>query len=108
MSLPVVDLHSDLLSYLVHKEGRVPSDAASRNSFCQMQEGKVAIQTLAIFARTKEDSVTQGAQQINHFLHLLSKYPNQCAPLSSHRALTSDCVQFIAAIENASAFASET
>jgi membrane dipeptidase len=108
MRYPVVDLHSDLLSYLIHKEGRKPDDPPSRNSFPQMQEGHVAVQTLAIFARTGPHSVEHGKKQFDHFQHLLSAYPDRCAALSTYTDLSPSRVHLIAAIENFSACASET
>lgn len=108
MSYPVIDLHSDLLSYLVHREGRKPDDPPSRNSFPQMQEGHVAVQTLAIFARTAPHSVQQGEKQLRSFQQLLSAYPDRCAALCAESALSPSRVHLIAAIENFSACASET
>lgn len=107
MSYPVIDLHSDLLSYLVHKEGRKPEDAPSRNSFTQMKQGGVAAQTLAIFARTGAHSLAQGKKQLDHYHHLLNTYPDRCTALKADSALSSSRVHLIAAIENLSACASE-
>lgn len=87
--MPIADLHCDLLSYLCHRPGRSPHDAASRCSFTQLQEGGVALQTLAIWAETTPHSVETGKSQVDQFLSLTSP------------------VQLIAAFENASAFASE-
>ncbi len=108
MTYPVIDLHSDLLSYLTHKEGRIPDDSPSRNSFPQMQSGNVVVQTLAIFSRTEEHSIAHGKKQVDHFQHLINAYPHRCAALSQRSELSSSRVHLIAAIENASAFASET
>jgi len=108
MSFPIIDLHSDLLSYLTHKDGRLPDDSLSRNSFPQMQAGNVAVQTLAIFSRTAESSVEQGKKQLHHFQHLLTAYPDRFAALTHQSNLSLPRVHLIAAFENASAFASET
>jgi len=107
MSFSVIDLHSDLLSYLTHKEGRLPDDPLSRNSFPQMQEGNVSVQTLAIFSRTAPHSVSQGAKQLDHFHYLLTAYSDRFAALTQQSDLSLPRVHLIAAFENASAFATE-
>src|SRR5690348_10127932 len=96
MSYPVIDLHSDLLSFLTHREGRSVDDPHSRNSIGQMVSGNVKLQTLAIFSKTGSTSVEQGKKQIACFEQLLRTQKERCFP-----------VQLIAAFENASAFASE-
>jgi membrane dipeptidase len=108
MSFPIIDLHSDLLSYLTHKDGRLPDDSLSRNSFPQMQAGNVAVQTLAIFSHTAERSVEQGKKQIDHFQHLLTAYLDRFTALTQQSNLSSPRVHLIAAFENASAFATST
>jgi microsomal dipeptidase-like Zn-dependent dipeptidase len=73
-----------------------------------MQAGNVAVQTLAIFAPTASHSLEQGKKQLDHFQKLLSNHSDRCAPLSSQSDLSPSRVHLIAAIENASAFSSET
>lgn len=107
MSYPIVDLHSDLLSYLTHREGRDPDDDASRNSFSHMQAGHVIVQTLAIFSRTGRGSVEQGKKQIDQFKQLISADSDRFTSLNSDSDFSSPRVHLIAAIENASAIASE-
>ena len=106
MMYPVVDLHSDLLSFLAHQTGRSPDDPASRSSYSDMRKGNVMLQTLAIFARTAPDSIDRGCQQIHHFRKLLDQAPSRFA-LVTKNLEPSSLIYLIPAFENASAFCSE-
>ena len=88
MNYPVIDLHSDLLSFLAKKENRSTDDPLSRNSFPQMLSGRVVLQTLAIFAATSSHSVDQGKQQFSHLRNLFHSCPHRFVPLTK----TSDLV----------------
>ncbi len=108
LKIPVVDLHSDLLSYLTHKPGRSPEDPLSRSSYSMMSQGGVVLQTLAIFSTTGTQSVAMGHAQVGAYLELLNRYPTLfCKP---HYPLEPETVriQIIAAFENASSFASRS
>ncbi|MBS0605211.1 MAG: membrane dipeptidase [Verrucomicrobia bacterium] len=106
--IPVIDLHSDLLSFLSHKPGRSPEDPSSRTSYSQLCQGHVKLQTLAIFSITGKDSVKNGKAQVDSFLELTAHYPTRFArcqfPLNTH----SPVVHLIPAFENASSFADES
>ncbi|MBS0620098.1 MAG: membrane dipeptidase [Verrucomicrobia bacterium] len=88
--MEIVDLHCDLLSYLAKDPARTPNDPLSRASLPQMEQGGVRLQTLAIFTKTDSHSVLQGHAQVEWFLKLRS-----------------NTTRFLAAFENASAFADE-
>ena len=103
----IIDLHNDLLSYLSHKQGRSPEDPASRSSHAQMVQGQVKLQTLAIFSITGSNSVASGKSQVEEFLKLVRHYPTLFAKCS-FPFKPGPQVQIIAAIENASSFASES
>ena len=100
-----IDLHSDLLSFLAHREERSVDDPLSRCSYAHMQGGNVAIQTLALFSQTSPSSVERGEKQRAHFKKLVQDHPERFASLSS---TPSSPIQLIAAVENASAFATES
>jgi len=102
----IVDLHSDLLSFLTHKPGRSPEDPASRCSYPQLMQGHVKLQTLAIFTTTAKDSVSRGKAQVEAFQKLLAHYPNCFS--SCKLPLNGSTVQLIPAFENASSFADES
>lgn len=108
LKFPVVDLHSDLLSYLAHKPGRSPEAPLSRSSYSMMSEGGVSLQTLAIFSTTGDQSVSAGRAQVSAYLKLINEYPTLFCrsqyPLKEKTAR----IQIIAAFENASSFASQS
>ena len=102
--MKVIDLHSDLLSYLAHKEGRTPLEPASRSSHPQLQAGNVILQTLAIFSTTSTHSVKNAEKQLALFRSLPEHYPH----LFTREPITeSPLIHLIAAFENASTFALE-
>lgn len=100
------DLHCDLLLYLVADPSRSACDSASRCSLLQLKEGRVAFQTLPLFALTQEGSSEVGAREFDDYLSLPYKYPKQCR-FASFPFCEKDVVQLTYAIENASAFAEE-
>lgn len=106
MIFPIVDLHSDLLSYLRHEKGRSPDDPASRSSHPDLVSGRVIIQTLAIFTQTGPRSIDHAHLQLMHFCQLINS--SRFASFDAHLTLTpSSCVHLVAAYENASGFALE-
>ncbi|MGC1878212.1 MAG: membrane dipeptidase [Rhabdochlamydiaceae bacterium] len=104
--IPIIDLHSDLLSYLSDRPNRSPVDPISRSSYPQLTQGNVKLQTLAIFSKTETKSVENGRKQIDHFFKLISHYPTMFAPFPLDAQKPE--VHLIPAFENGSAFASET
>jgi membrane dipeptidase len=106
--IPIIDLHSDLLSYLSHRSGRSPQDPHSRSSHSQLTQGHVKLQTLAIFSATGSKSVESGQAQVDHFLKLLQQYPTLFSPCRFSLNPQSSQVQILPAFENASSFASES
>jgi membrane dipeptidase len=105
---PIVDLHSDLLTYLVHQPGRTPEDSLSRNSYSQLKEGGCKLQTLAIFSITGNKSVEIGLAQVSQFKRIFTHYPTLFSPCVLSLDAASPQIQLLPAIENASSFALET
>lgn len=89
--VPVFDLHCDLLMSLQSDPSCTPDEAHIRCSIPQLQAGGVAMQTLAIFCPTQQGSARIGWEQAVIFKKL--KRPPG--------------LNFLAAIENASAFSEE-
>lgn len=108
MNMPIIDLHSDLLSFLSHQPGRSPEDPASRSSHAQLLQGKVILQTLAIFTLTGHNSVHKGRTQVEHFKQLLSHYPTLFASCRFPLDSRSSRVHILPAFENASCFSAES
>jgi microsomal dipeptidase-like Zn-dependent dipeptidase len=98
----IVDLHNDLLSFLVDKQGRSVDDPLSRGSYPQLKAGGVQLQILAIFTTTGPQSVEKGRAQVETYLHLLNRFAPYLPPLSP------SAIQVLPAFENASSFASES
>lgn len=105
IEVPIIDLHCDLLSFLVKENGRSFENPVSRCSYPQMQAGNVRGQTLAIYSKTGPQSVENGRKQIDHFLKLIKEHPLHFSSFTL--PLSASSIQLIAAFENASAFATE-
>jgi membrane dipeptidase len=108
--ISVIDLHSDLLSYLSQESGRSPKDPISRCSYPQLHQGRVKLQTLAIFTHTGKNSIENGRKQCEAWIQLTTRYPTLFAPLCFPLNMDTQepLVYLIAAFENASSFAEET
>jgi microsomal dipeptidase-like Zn-dependent dipeptidase len=106
--IPVIDLHSDLLSYLSHNPDRSPEDSISRCSYSQLRQGNVKLQTVAIFTTTEEYSTKNGRTQVESYLKLLAQYPNHFAACRLPLDAQKTSVALLPAFENASTFVSET
>lgn len=92
MSVPVVDLHCDLLAYLNGNRGKhSPEDEASRCSLPLLKKGRVSFQVLAIFSET-------GKEPRKEFEGQLECY---------HNIKTMSGTQFAPAVENASGLLEE-
>lgn len=100
----IFDLHSDLLSFLTEQPGRAIEDPLSRCSHPQMIQGRVKLQTLALFSQRGSRSVERGEKQVAAFLELL-KMPH-FACIASEMTSTPH-IHLIAACENASLFSLE-
>lgn len=93
MTYPIIDLHCDLLSYLEGDPNRTPYHPEVGCSIPQLKAGNVKLQTLAVFTKTRPDSVQKGTAQFRLYQEL------------AHRHF--DMVENNYAIENASSFCSE-
>ena len=106
MSYPIIDLHSDLLSYLQEGKGRTPHDPASRSSFSQLKTGGVKLQTLALFSHVRPGSTQIVRDQLNLLKALTVQYPTECT-LYNPTALSSS-IQLIPAFEGGAGFSEES
>lgn len=110
MTLPIADLHCDLLEYLESDPAHTVVDAAVRCSIPQLKAGGVFLQTLAIYTGDG-DSIARGMGQAAIFSTLESKYPDHFLRIQNiadiDRARSEGKTGIIAAIENASGFALE-
>src|SRR5437868_3690959 len=106
-TLPVIDLHCDLLTYLCQDSQRTPHDFASHCSLPQLHAGNIKLQTLAIFAETTKSSVEEGKKQVEKFSELITHLPEHFTRFKLPLEDTTPLIQIAPAFENASAFSSE-
>lgn len=107
----ICDAHCDLLSYLQTAANASPLSEESRCSLPLLEQGRVILQTTAIFTLTKQGSTQMGMGQVEKFIGLLKKHPEKvCFPLEKtafRESLQSDKIVLVPAIENASGFCEE-
>lgn len=108
--MPVIDLHSDLLSYLQMNDTRSPLTPDSRCSLPQLEAGNVHLQILALFTETGPGSTERAYQQYRAFLKLTKNFAIQCTPYNSSSLAFKQMLptQLLLAFENASGFAEES
>jgi microsomal dipeptidase-like Zn-dependent dipeptidase len=95
----IIDLHNDLLSYLVASPSHTPYDRATRSSISQLRKGGVGFLALVAFAQTERDSQYQLGRQVAAYLSLLQRYPEAfCQFPAQVKGRVSTCF----AIENCS------
>ncbi len=113
LQYPIVDLHCDLLSYLATVDGATPhntDDIGCAVPF--LHDGNVKLQVLAAYVPTEAHSAELAAAECRRF----SGLPGEC-PGVFHHVTTADQAKaalwakgtgVVAAIENASAFCTES
>lgn len=111
ISLPVVDLHCDLLSYLESVPNSTPFDSAIGCSIPAMNEGNVVIQIMAIYTATKKGSTISALKQSEIFKNLLDDYSKELTLVKevADLAIISDKpkIGILASVENASGLCEE-
>jgi membrane dipeptidase len=111
-TLPVFDLHCDLLSYMTAIPNADPVHSHEIGSSLQsLREGNVKLQTMAVYVATGDGSVESGIEQSVAFLELIDNHGDYVQHLDEAEDWTdvmeSERTTIIAAIENASAFCGE-
>jgi microsomal dipeptidase-like Zn-dependent dipeptidase len=106
MNYPIIDLHSDLLSYLQEGKGRTPYDPASRGSFSQLKAGGVKLQALALFSHFRPGCTQIVREQLKLLKALTIQYPTECALY--HPTMPSPNIQLIPAFEGGAGFSEES
>ncbi len=113
MTFPLVDLHCDLLAYLanVADASAFDDDGSIGCSIPALSDGKVALQTMAIYSATGENSVGSGIEQSDLFADLMEEYPDYVVAFDDFTdtddILSDGRIVCISAIENASGFCDE-
>ncbi len=111
MSLPIADLHCDLLSFLASDEHHSALDPDVHCSIPQLHAGNVHFQTLAIGYETKIGSAALGMHQARCFERLLEEHCKDVVAIDGSEELRGILkghrIGVITSIENASAFCEE-
>ncbi|MCB1180797.1 MAG: membrane dipeptidase [Chlamydiia bacterium] len=108
LDLMIADLHCDLLSYLASNPSRTAHDRVARCSLPQLKEGRVFLQTLAVYTETKKGSAHVAKEEFHAFENLFLQYPQEVRHLTKLEIPSLlDKVHFVVAIENASGLCEE-
>ncbi|MGE5196480.1 MAG: dipeptidase [Anaerolineae bacterium] len=103
----IADLHCDLLLYLQQDPKRSAFDLISRCSIPQLKAGRVAVQTLAIFAETQAGSTAGARAQVQLYDSLLKDHPEHVAVFDRKTFQKEKRISLAVSIENASGFFEE-
>ncbi|WP_296702511.1 membrane dipeptidase, partial [Algoriphagus sp.] len=112
MTLPIVDLHCDLLSYLAKVPAANPyskDDIACAIPF--LKAGGVRMQVLAIYTDVNPQSMKLASKQADIFQNLLEKNPldlSFAGPEFLSNWKSQNNVGIIASVENAAGIGNET
>ncbi|MCL1674757.1 dipeptidase [Elizabethkingia meningoseptica] len=102
-----VDLHCDLLVYLMNSEHKI-DNREMRCALPYLQEGNVKVQVMALYTATEKGSIANGIRQSEIFADLLKRddfflvNKESVDPIENYNG-----VGIVAAIENASNFCEE-
>ena len=105
----VIDLHCDLLAYLLMNPDATPDDGAFGASLPFLRDGNVNLQVMAIFTAVEEESSKKGVAQSAIYKQMLEDYSKQV--FQAEVGFTSDTdkrIGVIAALESASGICNET
>lgn len=103
MNFPLIDLHCDLLSFLEISDKRTPYDSVVHCSVPQLRIGGVKLQVMAVFTRTRSDSVACGNRQIEIYKKLPIEFFTDFVFYKTGEQLqNSSKINISLAIENAS------
>lgn len=106
-SLPIIDFHCDLLSYLSFSSDRSAVDQKARCSLSHLQQGQVKIQVFAVYTKTLPGSVMEGQHQLEKYREMLQTFSHLIQPFSEDKHFPHSLQSFYA-FENASGFCEET
>jgi microsomal dipeptidase-like Zn-dependent dipeptidase len=112
-TLPIVDLHCDLLGYLTTVEGARPEDVAAIGCAIPfLLAGNVKLQVLAVYTGTGADSPHQAAKQSLRFRQLLSANHPSLTNITTLRlareTVNASGIGVVTSIENASGLCTES
>lgn len=107
--LPIIDMHCDLLVYLLMNEQATPEDGKFGASFPFLRQGNVKLQVMAIYTGVEELSSKRGLRQSEIYKQLLEEYePEFYQARAGFKCSENEQIGLIAAIESASGLCNET
>jgi len=107
MSVPIIDLHCDLLAYLrIDPQNHSPLDPISNCSIPLLERGNVRLQTLALWSDTSRGSYQRYREQREAYHAMLTNFKGRIAPITDYDR-EKKRVYFVLAIENASCLLEE-
>ncbi|MBC5774249.1 membrane dipeptidase [Pontibacter sp. KCTC 32443] len=110
-TLPIIDLHCDLLVYLTDVPGAIQDNVDEIGcALPSLTQGNVKLQVMAIYCPTKSGSTAYAKKQSEAY-KLLAESENCLTAVTNldelHQALKADQTGMVVAIENASGFCEE-
>ncbi len=109
-SLPIIDLHCDLLHYLAtHPNATIHDKKGIGVTLPYLREGNVKLQVLAVFSFTEQGSVEVGRKEFDAYEKMLAlpEFEAVTTIEAAETILQSDKIGIIPAIENASVLCEE-
>ena len=105
---PIIDLHCDLLVYLLMNKEAKPETKAFGAGLPFLKEGKVALQVMAIYTAVEEASSSNGVAQSVIYKKLLEEYSKDLYQADTDFNAESEGVGMVASLESASGICNET
>lgn len=105
---PIIDLHCDLLVYLLMNPEATPHSRDMGATFPFLKEGKVGLQVMAIFTAVEEASSQKGVAQSVIYKQLLADYSDEVHQAGAgFDATQTDKTHLVASLESASGICNE-
>ncbi len=106
--LPIIDLHCDLLVYLLMNKGAKPETRACGAGLPFLKEGNVKMQVMAIYTAVEEASSTNGVAQSVIYKNLLADYSSDVYQADVSFDAEREGIGMVASLESASGICNET
>ncbi len=106
--LPIIDLHCDLLVYLLMNKEAKPETKAFGAGLPFLEQGSVALQVMAIYTAVEEASSRNGVAQSVIYKKLLEEYSKDVYQAGTDFNAENEGVGMVASLESASGICNET
>lgn len=107
-NFPIIDLHCDLLVYLLMNPEARPDDKAFGASFPFLKEGNVGMQVMAIYTAVESESAKKGIEQSSIYKKLLKDYSEEVYQAGAGFDSKKEGLGIVASLESASGICNET